>query len=298
MNLAPTLDLFGWSLHSTPVQRVLSECGAAVPAGQKLERYSPVKSDTLGIEFWFWWKEYWREQIAPPQGETLPPGGEELVLYELRLTPEGLAGAALPFGLTFPASPESVEQAFGTNPFSKSKNVLGEPIWTFYVAGKEVLVIFEKNGAQVRCFKIIALKRLEQQKLDFLASLPQQKPNLRPEQVPQIEALASASPARAWEQRRLAGDRQFSAAAIADAEPLFAEFLASVAQATQARNPKGLYNAVIKTTKAINKFAKQHRRCIETLEREEIVAFLIQALTLSGLRFDPQFDLTAEHRAW
>lgn len=298
MNLVPALDLFGWSLHSPPVQRFLAECGAAVPTGQKLERYAAVKSDILGIEFWFWWKEFWREQIAEPQGEALPPGAEELVLYEIQLMPAGLAGASLPFGLTFPASPESVAQAFGAQPFSKAKNVLGEPYWTYYSQGKEVLVIFEKSGDKVRCFKIIALKRLEQQKLDFLASLPQQKPNLRPEQAPQILALVSTSPAQSWELRRLSGDRQFSTAAITAAEPLFAEFLASVAQATQARNPKGLYNAVIKTTKAFNKFAKQHRRCLETLEREEIVAFFTQALTLSGLQFDPHFDLTAEHRAW
>ena len=37
---------------------------------------------------------------------------------------------------------------------------------------------------------------------------------------------------------------------------------------------------------------------IETQEREEIIEFLNKVLQMTGLEFDPSFDLTEEHRSW
>ncbi|MEO8493624.1 MAG: hypothetical protein ABI614_01035, partial [Planctomycetota bacterium] len=263
-----------------------------------LDRYASIDSKSLGVSLWFWWKGYYREQIAEPQCTVEPDDSMEVVLYEVRLTPPGLANATLPFGLSFPATPDSVNEAMGRKPFSKSKNFLGEPVWTYYDDRFELLVIFEANGVAVGCYKIFALKMHERRKLQLLENLKEQKKNLLPERVPEIEAATDRLPTAAWERRRKSGDKQFTTAGITAVKQVLEAFIADIANATSTRNAKSIYTAVTKATKAINKVARQHSRMIETMEREEIVDFFHATVRLTGFELDASFDLTEEHRSW
>jgi hypothetical protein len=243
-------------------------------------------------------KGYYREQIGEPQGTIEPDDSSEVVLYELRLRPEGLTGATLPFGLTFPATPDSVTEAMGRKPFSKAKNVLGEPFWKFYDDRFELLVIFNAEDQQVACYKIIALGRKERQKLDLLENLKEQKKNILPERIPDIEALVQQLPTAAWERRMKSGDAQITPEVIEASRQVFEAFLAGVAKATKTRNAKSIYSAVTKATKAFNKVARQHPGFVETMEREEIVDFFNKTVQTTGFELDSSFDLTEEHRSW
>ncbi|WP_013628525.1 hypothetical protein [Rubinisphaera brasiliensis] len=302
MDLSGLLDLFGYSIYSPEMAQTLEQCGISHPAGKKLKLYDSLESPSGGLSLWFWWKEYYREQIAEPQGTVEPDGrgqgSQELVFYEVRFTPEQLDNVPLPFGLRFPATPDSVLEAMGRKPFSKTKNYVGESVWTYYEDRYELLVIFDLTGTAVRCFKMIALTRKVRQKIDFLENLKEQKPNIQPERIPEIEALLQHTPVAAWRRRMKSGDTQFTSESLKAAEPLFADFLEAVCKATARKNPKSIYTAVTKATKAFNKFARNHPGVIETEEREEIVIFFNQAVKRTGFDLDPAFDLTEEHRAW
>lgn len=298
MDLSGILELFGHSVYDPKIDNMLQRCNASCDNKSELKLYDSSNSQTLGVEFWFWWKGYYRDQIGDPQGTVEPEDSTEVVLKEVRLMPEGLENTALPFGLSFPATQDSVIEALGRKPFSKSKNFAKEPFWTYYEDGFELLAIFNADGEEVRCFKIFAMKRKERQKIAFLESLTDQKKNILPDHIPEIEASLSKSPLSAWEQRMNSGDSQISTATIEASRQVFEEFVEAIAKAVKRKNAKSLYTAVTKATKAFNKIARQHTGFIETLEREEIVEFFNAVLQLTGLQFDPSFDLTEEHRSW
>ena len=298
MDLSGILDLFGHSVYDPQIDALLEQCNASCADKSELQRYDSIESESVGVALWFWWKGYYREQIGDPQGTVEPEDSPEVVLKEVRLTPEGLAKAALPFGLSFPATPDSVIDALGRKPFSKAKNFLGNAFWTYYEDAFELMVIFNADGSSVDCFKIIALGRQERQKLELLANLAEQKKNILPERIPDIEALIEQSPVRAWEGRMNSGDSQMSAEAIEASRQVFDAFIEAVGTATKKRSAKSIYAAVKKATKAFNKVARQHKGFIETMEREEIVEFFNTALQLTGLQFDRSFDLTEEYRSW
>ena len=298
MDLSGILDLFGHSVYDPQIDALLKKCSASCDDKSQLERYASINSTSLGLIFWFWWKEFYREQIAEPLGAIEPDNSEEVVLYEVRFTPQGLARASLPFGLSFPATPDSVINALGRKPFSKSKNFLGEPVWTSYDDKFELLVIFEADGKEVRCFKIIALKRNELRKLQLLENLKEQKKNILPERIPDIEALTNQLPTIAWERRMKSVDAQATPEAIEAARQVFKALVTGIAKATTTRNAKSIYTLVTKATKAFNKVARQHPGFIETMEREEIIDFFSTTVRLTGFELDPIVALTEEHRSW
>ena len=298
MDLTGILELFGYSVYDPQIDAMLERCDAACEDKSQLKRYASIESRKLGISFWFWWKEFYRRQIGDPKGTVEPDDSEEVVLYEVRFGPKGLTKAKLPFGLRFGASPEAVTDALGRKPFSKSKNFANEPIWTFYDDKFELLVRFTKDAKKVDAFKIWALKQADREKVQFVESLKEQKKNILPERISDIEASIQQLPTTAWEKRMKSGDEQITSEAIEASREVFAAFIANVSKATKTKNAKSIYTALTKATKAFNKVARQHRGFIETMEREEIVDFLHDTLRLTGFEIDPGFDLTEEYRSW
>jgi len=298
MDLSSILNFFGFSVYAPEIEALLRQCNASCNMKADLKRYDSINSESLGVSFWFWWKGFYQDQIGEPQGTVEPEDSTEVVLREVRFTPQGLAQAKLPFGLSFPASPQSVIEALGRKPFSKTKNVVGNAVWTYYEGEFELIVIFDCEGNSVECFRIISLVRKERQKIELLNSLKDQKPNILPERIPEIEALIEVAPTDSWQLRMKSGDTQISAEAIAASRQVFEDFVAAVCRATKTRNAKSIYGAIKNSTKAFNKLARQHKGFIETMEREEIIEFFNKVVGLTGFQTDPSFDLTEEYRSW
>ena len=110
MDLSGILDLFGYSVYDPRLDAMLEQCDATCQDKSRLKRYDSIESRSLGISFWFWWKEFYREQIGEPIGTVEVNGSEEVVLYEVRIGSKGLTEAKLPFGLCFPASSDLIDQ--------------------------------------------------------------------------------------------------------------------------------------------------------------------------------------------
>ena len=298
MDLSGIVNLFGYSVYAPQIDALLEECNASCANKAELTLYDSIESKSLGVDLWFWWKGYYRKQIADPIGTVEPEDSSEVVLYEVRFTPQGLANVKLPFGLSFPATTESVTQALGRKPFSQTKNVVNQPVWTYYEDRFELLVIFDVEGKSVVSFKIFALGRKVRRKLDLLENLKEQKKNIVPERIPQVEGMRHQLPTAAWERRMNSGDAQITAEAVEASQQVFEAFLIGVCKAMKSRNANAIYNAVTKATKAFNKIARKHKGFIETMEREEIVGFFNSVVQMTGLQIDPSFDLTEKYRSW
>ena len=96
MDLSGILALFGHSVYDPQIDALLQQCNALCEDKTQLKLYDSIKSKSLGVEFWFWWKGYYREQIGEPIGTVESDENKEVVLKEVRLMPAGLENAILP----------------------------------------------------------------------------------------------------------------------------------------------------------------------------------------------------------
>lgn len=220
-----------------------------------------------------------------------------MVLSEMTFRPEGLRDVPLPYGLRFGDSPAAIQQAVGQKPFSKSKNVAGEPFWTFYDDDFELAVVFDEGG-KLGWFRIWGLHEAERKKKALVQNIKRQKENISPDRAEAIETLKEQRPTQKWAQRMRSGDDEFTPAALAASEEILSSFIDSVAKATRKKNPTAIYSAVKKAVVEFNKLSKKHGGFIGTPEREELVDFLQKAVQRSGFVIEDGVDLTQDYRTW
>ncbi|MCL4206541.1 MAG: hypothetical protein KJ000_29000 [Pirellulaceae bacterium] len=297
MDLAQITSLFGRSIYDPLIDKALAEWGAVCEDKASLERYDSIKSVTCGLTFTFWYKGFYAKQIAEPTSTFKSTKDEEVILSEMTFRPQGLQDVPLPYGLRFGDTPAAIQQALGRKPFSKGKNVSGEPIWTFYDDDFEILVVFDKDNT-LAWFRIWALHHAERKKRDLVENIAQQKKNISSDQASAIEKQKEKLPTRKWERRMRSGDDELTPTALADSEKVLSSFVDSVAKATQKKNATSIYSALKKAVVEFNKLSKKHRGFIGTMEREEIVAFLQDTVRLSGFVIEDGVDLTQDNRIW
>ena len=208
-----------------------------------------------------------------------------------------LKDVSLPYGLHFGDSPTAIQQTLGCKPFSKSKNYAGEPFWTFYDDNFELMVVFNKAGT-LEWFRIWALHESSRKKRELLENIKGQSRNITPDRAEAIEKLKGKMPTRKWTRRMREGDHEFTAKALEESSGLLSSFIDTVAKATKKRNATSIYSALKKAVTGFNKLSKKHGGFIETLERDELVGFLQDAIALSGFVIEAGVDLTQEYRTW
>jgi len=172
-----------------------------------------------------------------------------------------------------------------------------ERFWTFYDDDFELMVVFNTAG-NLAWFRIWALHEAERRKKDLVQNIKRQKDNISPDRADAIEKLKQHVPTRKWAQRMRSGDDEFTPAALADSEEILSSYLDSVAKATRKKNATAIYSAVKKAVTGFNKLSKKHGGFLGTSEREEIVAFLQDAVRMSGFVIADGVDLTQDHRIW
>ncbi len=125
----------------------------------------------------------------------------------------------------------------------------------------------------------------------------QQNKNIRPESAKSILALRATLPTAAWRRRKAAGDASFTDAGIRATDEALGDFLKGLADHAKKKNATSVFGSVKRVVRALNAVNASHGQLIETMEREELGAFIHDAVRLTGL--DPKgTDLTEEWREW
>jgi hypothetical protein len=299
MDLSQITTLYGRSIHDPLVEKAMAEWDTHEEdkGGLGLPRYVVLDSRTYGVTFAFWYKGYYAEQIAPPKSTFKGDDEEEVILSEMTFRRKKLKDVSLPYGLHFGDSPTAIQQTLGCKPFSKSKNYAGEPFWTFYDDNFELMIVFNKAGT-LEWFRIWALHESSRKKKELLENIKGQSRNITPDRAEAIEKLKGKMPTRKWTRRMREGDHEFTAKALEESSGLLSSFIDTVAKATKKRNATSIYSALKKAVTGFNKLSKKHGGFIETLERDELVGFLQDAIALSGFVIEAGVDLTQEYRTW
>ncbi|MCX6319574.1 MAG: hypothetical protein NTW29_20015 [Bacteroidetes bacterium] len=154
------------------------------------------------------------------------------------------------------------------------------------------------NSNELIWLRVKLLEISFKRKRELTKSLRQQNKNLVIPNISDFKLLKERSPITAWANRMKEGDNKFTIKSIADAENLLHAFLESLLIATEQKKASSIYSATRKLTQGFNKLNDKYQSCIETLEREELVNYIHDAIRLTGFIIEPEIDLTEEWREW
>lgn len=291
------LDLFGHSIYHPDLDETLKDFDAICKDKSKLERYDSIKSKWTGITFTFWFKEFYDQMIDTPKSIYRPANEDEVLLYEMTFAKKEGGSIIWPFGLNFGDNSETVTNKIGYKPFSKSKNYYNEHTWTYYNDKFEIMPVFD-DKLNLMWLRIWALKKSDKKKIELKENLKQQNKNISIAQIDKIIELKKSKPTSNWRHRLNEGDSIFNDSNILESETILDSFINNLAIATKSRKASSIYTTAKKVTESFNKVIQKHNDFIDTMEREELVEFIENAIKLTGFKIDSGVDITEDWRQW
>lgn len=284
--MSADLQALGHSIKAPVVKAVMRALGVKAPSARSATR--DYEGNILDAEangtrggMTFMGQLRYAQDYGPPRSRT-SRDDNELILSEIDFNRRGVA---LPYGLRLGDSQAEVVEKLGKKPREKSSTEYGTA-WWFYVATSKLIAAFDRAG-RLKFLRAFGLDLAEQRraaasKKAFVLKVP---------------SARKKRPTAAWTRRMRQGDTAFTTAAIAKADALLVAYLASITDLAKAQKQAGLLPATKRLVTALNTLNRQHRGgLIETMEREELCAFIDATLRATGI--DPGGDVTEPWREW
>lgn len=291
------LDLFGHSIYHPDLDKALNDFDAICKDKSKLERYDSIKSKSTGVTFTFWFKEFYDYSVETPKSTFRPENEDEVLLYEMTFTNKRGSNIIWPFGLNYCDHSDTVTNKIGVKPFSKGKNYDNEHTWTYYNDKFEIMPVFD-DKLNLMWLRICALKKSDKKKIELKENLKQQNKNISIAQIDKIRELKKSKPTSNWRHRLNEGDSIFNDSNILESETILDSFIDNLAIATKSKKASSIYSTAKKVTESFNKANQKHNDFIDTMEREELVDFIENAIKLTGFKIENGVDITEDWRQW
>ncbi len=292
------IRLFGHSEFSPEVVELLTQLH--VPGNRPEERvcWRNFNSAKWDLSFTFLSKNNYKFDYGPVAKEYIQEY-DESILEEINFggTGKGIVYPySLPFGLNFGDSRDTVKEKVGIRKAESGQASYGSYL-VFYTADYRLMTAFDFDEkliwVRVKPYEINFLRKQE-----LTRSLKSQNGNLDVKAVDRLTAFKESSPTAAWKERLSDGDTNFTAENIRAIETHLSLFIDQLCKATTERKAAAVYAAVKKLTIAINGVNNKHDGFIETLEREELGAYIHEAVRMTGFQLEDEVDLTEEWREW
>lgn len=291
------LELFGHSIYHPELDKILKDFDAICKDKSKLNRYDSIKSKITGVTFTFWFKEFYNQMIDTPKSVYRPKNEDEVILYEITFSKKEGADVVWPFGINFGDNADTVTNKIGFKPFSKGKNFINEHTWTYYNDKFEIMPVFD-DKLNIIWLRIWALNKVDKKKIELKENLKRQNKNIIIDNIEEINKLKIQKPTTAWLQRLKEGDSIFTHSNIRESEIILDSFIDNLVIATKSKKASSIYSTVKKVTEHFNKANQKHNDFIDTMEREELVGFIENAIKLTGFKITNGIDITEDWRQW
>jgi len=217
---------------------------------------------------------------------------DELVLVMIELNTDRVA---LPHGLSLRDPSTSIISKLGRKPSERSSDVSYGQAWWFQFDEYRLLAALDKK-LRLMWLRVFRLTSNERAKLRLKRHLNRQNANINPKSAKSILALRKKLPTVAWQRRMAGGDTAFTKAGIQATATLLQEYLQTVADHASKKKAANIHNSVKRVVRSLNQINARHAGFIETLEREELCAFIDGVVRATGL--EVVGDLTEEWRDW
>ena len=125
--------------------------------------------------------------------------------------------------------------------------------------------------------------------------IKEQNKNINPSNVSRVEIFKNKRPTSKWYDDLLKDEPFYTKQSIDETDKVLVEFINNLTMATQEKKANKVLSSVKKVVLALNKLEEKHGH-IETIEREELCPFILDAVSATG--FECDYDLTLEYRTW
>ncbi len=203
---------------------------------------------------------------------------------------------SLPFDLNWGDNAELVQQKIPIKKSESSSASYGSYM-IFNFEDYSFLTAFD-NSKELIWLRVKLLEKSFKCKRELTKSLRQQNKNLIIFNVNDFRVLNKKSPITAWTKRMKKGDNNLTIKNIEDSKYLLTAFLDNLLIATEQKKASLIYSAIRKVTQGFNKLNDKYPSFIETLEREELVDYIHDAIRMTGFKIESEIDLTVEWREW
>jgi len=111
-----------------------------------------------------------------------------------------------------------------------------------------------------------------------------------------LQEFKNNKPTEEWRESLEEGDELFTEDAITESERVLDEFIDGLISLGDTGNEEGIMKLAEKAVTEFNALNEKYDYYIETLEREDLCDFIMEAAQIAGLETDE--DITEEWREW
>lgn len=292
------ISLFGFSEFSPEILLLFKNVGIYGERPIKSVCWRTFKSQSWDLTLVFKGKNNYKSDYGPIN-KAYTDSHDESVLEEINFgSHKGEINYPfeLPFNLVFSDNADIVKKKI-RHKSSKSSDSSYGSYNIFLTEYYQFLTGFDNSGKLI-WVRVMPLELSFKRKRLLEASLRKQNQNISTSAIQQLIELKNNLPVIDWGKRLKEGDTSFTEGNISDTAKILNVFIESLKTATESGNARAVYSATKKTVIGLNKLNEKHHAYIDTMEREELVEFLHQAIKLTGFVIDEGLDLTEEWREW
>jgi hypothetical protein len=253
-----------------------------------------------GVYFEFEHKDKFENEFGSPKS-FYTKDESELILKEVTFENNYLEKKKdfeiqLPYNLKIGDSVEEIYQKIGKKPYEKNKGTSYDKTeYNYYFKIDNIKILIKLDEFMKFVWIRFWLICLSEKYVDELKkSLAKQNKNLNVKNIETISNLKTKTPTKSWEIRMNEGDDMFKQKDIEFAQKVLETFIDTICEATVQKKATKIYSAIKKVVFSFNRNGDY----IETLEREELVDFILESVILTGFKIDDNSDLTQQWREW
>jgi hypothetical protein len=292
------IALFGFSEFSPEILLLFKGLGIYGNRPENSVCWRTFVSQTFDLTLVFKGKNNYKSDYGPIN-KAYTDSHDESVLEEINFgNHKGATNYPfpLPYNWTFSDTADTVKKKIGLKASELSESSYGSYL-VFNTEDVQFLTGFDKEGNLI-WVRVMPLEISFKRKRELSSSLRKQNKNIHTSNLHLFTELVNNSPTIEWIKRLQEGDKGFSKNAIDDSEKLLNQYIENLKMAAKKENARAVYSASKKVVIGFNKLNDKHNGFIDTMEREELVDFLHQAIQITGFILDDGMDITEEWREW
>ena len=292
------ISLFGYSEYSPEIKQLFDSLHIPFQQSEMLISWRRYESETWDVELVFRAKNNFCFDYGDIK-KAYTESYEEAFLEEINFgSHKGNINYpfSLPYNMVFSDEPEIVK-----NKISMKSSESSDASWGSYLQfNTEELQILTGFGNQKNLIwvRIRPLELAFKKKRELTKTLRQQNKNITAENTGQLVQLKNQSPIVAWRRRMDEGDNAFNEKCFSETGKILNTFIDTLVVAAEQKKANVIYSSIKKVIQSINKLNDKQHGFVETLEREELVDYIHNAVRLTGFKIDNGLDLTEEWREW
>jgi len=299
MNGEKVIGLMGYSVNHPDLEKLFIELKVAKPTVKELKHgvqidYLLPPDSGLMLQF--------TTAIAFPNFHGKDPlkvftnDKYELILNDISFSDKTGNGCSYPFDLKFGDSYETIVKKLVAKPNQKSKASPAGFVLYFFTEEFRILA-YTDDDKNLESVWVRIIESTDKKRIELKKKIKEQTKLITTENVDKLRQLTYELPTESWKIRMSEGDTSFTNINIELSETVLKEFIDLILKAVTAKKANKILAAVKKTTLAFNNLNDKHENFIETMEREELVAFMQRAVELTGFQL-AGVDITEEWREW